>query len=101
MTASSASALAESKPVTAGGLLRFALWLLWQCVRIPLFLLFAILEPVVSFLLGAFALLGVLTALFWEALHPAHFHFFLVLGVSLGFAFLLVIYEAVLRFLSR
>jgi hypothetical protein len=101
VTASSASDLADSKPVTAAGLLRFTLWLLWQSVRLPLFLLLAILEPVVSFVLGAFALLGVLTALFWEAVHPAHFHFFIVLGVSLGFAFLLVIYGAVLRFLSR
>ena len=101
MTASSASALAESKPVTAGGLLRFALWLLSQAVRFPLFLLLTILEPVVSFVLGAFALLGVLTALFWEAVHPAHFPFFLVVGISLGFAFLLVVYEAVLRFLSK
>jgi hypothetical protein len=100
VTASSASAFADSKAVTAGGLLRFALWLLWQAVRLPLFLFLAILEPVVSFVLGALALLGVLTALFWEAVHPAHFPFFIVLGVSLGFAFLLVIYEAVLRFLS-
>ncbi|HXS26368.1 MAG TPA: hypothetical protein VN730_01750, partial [Steroidobacteraceae bacterium] len=65
---------------TAGGLLRFTLWLLWQAVRLPLFLLLAVLEPVVSFVLGALALLGILTALFWEAVHPAHFPFFLVLG---------------------
>jgi len=101
VTASSAGAFADSKPITAGGLLRFALWLLSQAVRFPLFLLLTILEPVVSFVLGAFALLGVLTALFWEAVHPAHFPFFLVVGISLGFAFLLVVYEAVLRFLSK
>jgi len=35
-----------------------ALWILWQCIRLPLFLLVAILEPVVSFVLGALALNG-------------------------------------------
>jgi len=56
VTTSSASVFAESKSTTAGGLLRFTLWLLWQAVRLPLFLLLAVLEPVVSFVLGAFAL---------------------------------------------
>ena len=101
MTTSGASTFVDSRSTTPGGILRFALWLLWQCVRVPLFLFLAVLEPVVSFVLGALALLGVLTALLWEAVHPLHFPFFLVLGISLGFAFLLVIYEAVLRFLSR
>lgn len=39
-----------------------ARWLLWQCVRVPLFLFLAVLEPVVSFVLGALALIGALTA---------------------------------------
>ena len=101
MSTSSGRALADAESGSASDLRRFALRLLWQCLRLPLFLFLAILEPVVRFVFSAFALLGVLTALFWEAVHPAHFPFFLVLGISLGFAFMLVVYEAVLRFLSR
>jgi hypothetical protein len=82
-------------------LARHVLWLLWQCIRLPLFLFLATLEPIVSFVLSVLALLGLLTALLWEALHPAHFPFALMLGLSLGFALMNFAYHAVLRFLSR
>lgn len=49
------------------------LWILWQCVRLPLLLLLTILEPVVSFVLGV-----------------PHFPFVLMLGMSLGVGGMLI-----------
>lgn len=77
-----------------------SLWLLWQGIRLPTFLLLAILEPVVRLVLGSLALLGVLTAFFWRLVGPPHFPFLLVLGVSLGFELVLIIYRKLLGVLS-
>ena len=55
--------VSDSRPTIAGDLRRCIFWLLWQCIRVPLFLVVT-LEPVVSFVLGSLALLGVLTAFF-------------------------------------
>jgi hypothetical protein len=82
-------------------LVAYSLRLLWQGLRLPTFLLLSILEPVVSFVLGSLALLGVLTAFFWRFLGPPHFPFLLVLGVSLGFELVLVAFHKLLRLLSR
>jgi hypothetical protein len=90
-----------SKRTNAGDLFSLALWLLWQCIRLPLFLLLAILEPIVSFVLGALALLGVLIALFWKLTGPPHFPFLVMVGVCLGFALALACYHALLYSLSR
>jgi hypothetical protein len=90
----------DSERTNAGDLISLALWLLWQCIRLPLSLLLAILEPVVSFVLGSLALLGVLTALFWKLVGPPHFPFLLMLGISLGFALAVTCYHALLRSLS-
>jgi hypothetical protein len=84
----------------AGDLFGRAPWLLWRCIRLPLFLLLAILEPLVRFVLGSLALLGVLMALFWKLAGPPHFPFLLMLGISLGFGLLLAGYQALLRLLS-
>jgi len=90
----------EHRPASAVDLGWFILWLLWQCVRVPALLLLVTLEPVVSFVLSALALLGVLTALFWKLTGPRHFPFFLVLGISLGFQLALILYHALLRLLG-
>jgi hypothetical protein len=100
MTIANFTTSAESKPITAGDPGRCVLWLLWQCIRVPAVLLLVILEPVVTFVLSALALLGVLTALFWKLVGPPHFPFFLVLGISLGFELALVLYHALLRLLG-
>jgi hypothetical protein len=68
--------------------------------RVPALLLLVVLEPVVSFVLSSLTLLGVLTAFFWKFVGPPHFPFFLVLGVSLGLEFALVLYHALLRLLG-
>jgi len=82
-------------------LLARPLWLLWQVIRLPTFLVLAILEPVASLVLGSLALLGVLTAFFWRFLGRPHFPFLLVLGVSLGFELVLIVYHQLLGFLGR
>lgn len=59
-----------------------------------------VLEPVITFVLGALALLGVLTALFWKFFGPPNFPFFLMLGISLGFELAVIVYRKLLRFLA-
>jgi hypothetical protein len=70
-------------------------------VRLPLLVFLTILEPVVRFVLGALALLGVLTALFFKLYGVPHFPFALMLGVSAGFGLMLSGYYALLRVLGR
>jgi hypothetical protein len=94
-------ALAESQPTIAGNLPRGTLRLLWHAVRLPVCMFFVILEPVVRFILGALALLGVLTALLFKVYGVPHFPFALMLGVSVGLGLLVVGYQALLRVLSR
>jgi len=79
---------------------RGALWLLWKALSLPMFIFLTILEPVVRFLLGSLALLGVLAAFFFKAIGAPHFPFVLMLGSSLGIGLTLVGYHALLRVLS-
>jgi hypothetical protein len=72
----------------------------WQCIRLPLFLLLLVLEPVVTLVLGAFALLGVLTALFCKFFGPPDFPFLLMLSISLGLELVLIVYHKLLRLLA-
>jgi hypothetical protein len=84
-----------------GRFLRGTLRLLWLALRLPVFMFLAILEPIVSFVLGALALLGVLTALFSKFYGVPHFPFALMLGVSVGFGLMQVGYYALVRLLGR
>ena len=90
----------DSRPTVAADLGSCALWVVWQCIRLPLFLFLLVLEPVVTFVLGALALLGVLTALFWKFFGPPNFPFYLMLGISLGFELALIVYRKLLRLLA-
>jgi hypothetical protein len=101
MNQSSSRVLAESRLPAAGGLLRGTLSLLWYAVRLPVYMFLVILEPVVRFILGALALLGVLTALFFRFYGVPHFPFTLMLGTSVGLGLILVGYYALLRLFSR
>ena len=69
--------------------------------KLPLFLFFAILEPVITFVPGLLALLSILTALFWKLAGYPHFPFLLALGASLGLGLMLAGYQALLRLLAR
>lgn len=92
----------EKEPSIAGDLSRGALWLMWQAVRLPVFALLVILEPIVRFVLSAVALLGVLMAFFFRLSGAApHFPFWGMLGFSVGCGLLLMVYYLVLRVFSR
>ena len=70
-------------------------------VRLPAFTLLAILAPVVRFLLGSLALIGVLMAIFWKLVGPPNFPFVAMLAASIACGLSLAAYEALLRHLSR
>lgn len=70
-------------------------------VRLPLFALLTILEPVVRVLLAGVALLVTLTAVFLALVRPrGTVPFFGMLAVAAGLVLLLALYYAVLRRLS-
>jgi len=74
------------------------LWLAWHAIRIPLLTFLVILEPIVSFLLSALALLTALTALLWAFADPKpSFPFWTVLTGSLACVLALVLYHALMR----
>jgi hypothetical protein len=75
--------------------------LLWQAVRLPMLLLLVILEPVVSFVFGALALLGVLTTIFYKLIGMPHFPTATMLSLSIGFGLLVCLYQGLIRILSR
>jgi len=74
---------------------------LWYLVRLPIFTLLVILEPVVALVLGGLALAGVLTTIFFVLIHAPHFPAWTMLSISIGFGLALMFYEAVLRVFSR
>ena len=74
---------------------------LWFLVRLPVFTLLVILEPVVALVFGGLALGGVLTTIFFVFIHAPHFPAWTMLTISIGFGLALMLYEALLRFFSR
>jgi hypothetical protein len=74
---------------------------LWLLVRLPIFTLLVILAPVAALVLGGLALAGVLTTIFFVAIHAPHFPAWTILCISVGFGLALMAYEAVLRVFSR
>jgi hypothetical protein len=72
----------------------------WYLIRLPLLLGLVVLEPVVAFMLGTLALLGLLTTGLFMALGAAHFPAGVMLTISLGFAVALVLYEGLIAALS-
>jgi hypothetical protein len=75
--------------------------LLWPLLRLPAFTLLVILEPVIRLLLGALALLGVMTALVLKLASAPHFPFLGMLAMSIASGLLLAGYHVLLRVLSH
>jgi hypothetical protein len=73
---------------------------LWRLICFPVLLLLVVLEPLISFLLMALTLLGLLTTLFFYFAGPPGFPAGTMLALSMGFALVLVVYQAVIRVLS-
>jgi len=80
---------------------RGALWVLWRSLSLPVVMLLAIVEPVVSFVLGSLALLGVLAAFFFRLSGAPHFPFATMLAISVGLGFALGALRALRRLVSR
>jgi len=74
---------------------------LWRVACMPVLMLLVILEPLVTFMLAALALLGLLTTLFFYLVGPPEFRVWTMLALSLGFAIALVPYHALIRLLSN
>ena len=74
---------------------------LWRVACLPVLMLLVILEPLVTFMLAALALLGLLTTLFFYLVGPPEFPVWTMLALSLGFGIALVPYYALIRLLSN
>jgi hypothetical protein len=74
---------------------------LWRAACLPILMALVILEPLVTFVLAALALLGLLTTLFFYLVGPPEFPVWTMLALSLGFAIALVPYHALIRLLSN
>lgn len=74
---------------------------LWHVARLPILLPLVILEPIVAFLLGGTAVLGLLTTAFFELVAAPHFPAGMMLAVSISFALALVLYEGAIRILTN
>lgn len=81
--------------------LRSLLRISWLLVRVPAYLLLAMLEPLVSLGLTALALLSLFTAILFRLAHVPHFPFGLMLGFSLACALALALYHAFLAILGH
>jgi hypothetical protein len=73
---------------------------LWRAACLPVLMLLVILEPLITFVLAALALLGLLTTLFFYLVGPPEFPVWTMLALSLTFAIALVPYHALIRLLS-
>src|ERR1700688_3015699 len=92
----------EKEPSVAGDLAVGLAWLVWRAIRLPLFTVLVILEPVVRVALTAIALLGILIVFFFKFSGAApHLPFWGMFGISVGFGLLLILYHAAIRLLAR
>ena len=81
---------------------RGVLWLTWQAIRLPLFSILLILEPIVRCVLSWIALWGFLIAFVWEfAGVDPRFPFWGMIAFSTSCALVLTAYHALLRLLAR
>jgi hypothetical protein len=92
----------EKGPSVAADLARGALWLIWQAVRLPVFVFLVILEPIFRVVLTAVALLGILMSFFFRFAGASPlFPFWGMLGFSVSCGLILMLYYAAIRLLSR
>jgi len=94
--------LARRATHTIGTIALMTLWAVARGVRIVLFAILALLEPMIRWVLSWSAMACFLTCGFYALVAPAGLKFPYVLGLSLGagFAALLALYEWMLRALE-
>lgn len=87
---------------TIGTIVLVTLWGVAQAVRIVLFALLALFEPIVRWVLSISSLVCFLTCAFYALVSPPGLKFPYVLGISLGVgcAVLLALYEILVRALE-
>ena len=74
---------------------------LWALVRLPVLAVLIVLEPIVCGLLWLCSALGLLGALFYEFLvKDPRFPFWPAIGLSIGLAFIVALYQMVIRLLG-
>lgn len=85
-----------------GTFVLLALWVIWSVVRVILFAVLAMLEPVVRSVLSFAALGGFLTTalFFFAGPHDLKVSYGIQLALSIGCAVMLVLYEALLSALA-
>lgn len=76
------------------------LGLTWHAIRAPILLFLIILEPFVRLVLGGAAVLGVLSAIVFEAAAVPNSHFWFIISMSFGCLLVLAVYHALIRLLS-
>lgn len=82
--------------------LAIALRMLWALVRLPVLAVLIVLEPIVCGLLWLFSALGLLGAFFYELLvKDPRFPFWPTIALSIGLAFLVGIYQVMIRLLGK
>ena len=86
--------------VDSSHIVRTIRWL-WRVACLPVLMLLVIMEPIVTFVLAALALLGVLTTVFFHLVGPPGFPVWTMLALSLGFAIALVPFHLLIRMLSN
>jgi hypothetical protein len=81
---------------------RGALRVTWHAIRLPALTLLVVMEPLICRALTLLAILGVLTACFWEFFaRQSHFPFWTVLGISVGVGMLQIPYYLLIRLFSK
>jgi hypothetical protein len=74
----------------------------WHAIRLPALTLLVLMEPLICRTLSLLAILGILTAFFWEfVVKPPHFPFWIVLGISVGIGMLQIPYYVLIRLFSK
>lgn len=101
MSAASGRMPVQQERRTAAGLTLGVLGVTWHAVRVPILLFLLALEPFVRILLVAAAILGVLSAIVFEASGAVpNFPFWFQVSMSFGCMLVLALYYALIRVLS-
>jgi hypothetical protein len=86
--------------INGGARLRRTLSFVLASIRITLYGVLAVLRPLIVVALAVFCVVGVLLSLFYGLLvHGSHFPLLLVLGLSVGSALLIVVYQPLMDLL--
>ena len=92
----------QRESITAVDIAMAALSLLWQSIRIPIFAVLRLAEPLIRLMLGVLGLLSMLAAVFYKFFSAlAHPPFWSLVGFGVACGLALLLYEALLRLFSR